>query len=171
VNNGARSASVPPQQAPTSNPSRLAPASNTTAPGIGTGLPPLGTSLSANSRRPISVPPLSEIPGVTNGVIGGRSPGSVPGSDGRQFASRLPVVAEPAPTTARPGQPVAAVGTSANGRPAGSAMPPPMMGAGAGGGGSSTRRTKYWTPTSEAFDVDLPPHVDGVIGAEPEDAR
>jgi hypothetical protein len=45
------------------------------------------------------------------------------------------------------------------------------MGAGAGGGGSSTRRTKYWTPTSEAFDVDLPPHVDGVIGAEPEDAR
>jgi hypothetical protein len=106
-----------------------------------------------------------------NGVIGARTPESIPGSDGRKFASKLPVVAEPGPTTARPGQPVAPVGTPANGRPAGSMMPPPMMGAGAGGGGSSTRRTKYWTPTSEAFEVDLPPHVDGVIGAEPEDAR
>ena len=107
---------------------------------------------------------------TNNGVIGARTPESIPGSDGRKFASKLPVLAEPAPAPARPGQPVSPAGAAASGRPAGSMMPPPMMGAGAGGG-SSTRRTKYWTPTSEAFDVDLPPHVDGVIGAEPEDAR
>ena len=171
VNNGSRAASVPPQQTPTTTPSRFAPLPSTTTPGIPTGLPPLGTALPPSSPRPVSVPPSPAIPGVTNnGVIGARTPESIPGSDGRKFASKLPVVAEPAPAPARPGQPVSPAGAAASGRPAGSMMPPPMMGAGAGGG-SSTRRTKYWTPTSEAFDVDLPPHVDGVIGAEPEDAR
>jgi uncharacterized protein YukE len=171
VGNSARSAAVPPQQAPAANPSRLGPAPNATGPGIQAGMPPLSTSLSPNGRRsapPVAVPP---IPGVTdNGVIGGRTPESNPGSDGRKFASKLPMVAEPAPVSARPGQPTPTA-AAANGRPGGSAMPPPMMGGMGGGGGSSTRRTKYWTPTPEAFDVDLPPHVDGVIGAEPEDAR
>ncbi|MGI5126485.1 hypothetical protein ACQEVB_06670 [Pseudonocardia sp. CA-107938] len=170
--NGARSA-VPP---PTSTGAPAGPARVTPSPIAPLG--PLGPSPTPNGRRsaPLTVPPPSGIPGltngstsnVTNGVIGGRAPAAGPVPDGRQFGSKLPVVAEPAPAPARPGQPVAP--TTAAGRAAGSGMPPPMMGMGAGGGGSSTRRTKFWTPTSEAFDVALPPHVDGVIGAEAEDA-
>lgn len=102
-------------------------------------------------------------PAGGSGVIGGgRSPSMfAPGgiSEGRQFSSRLPAVAEPVV----PGGPAGGSGRST------STMYPPMMGMGAGGGGTSTRRTKYWPPSSAAFDVELPPHVDGVIGAEPED--
>ncbi|MDN5860689.1 MAG: hypothetical protein L0H84_18965 [Pseudonocardia sp.] len=117
----------------------------------------------------------TEVPGRhSTGVIGGgRSPSLfAPGApgDGRQFASRLPVIAEPEPApplrSAPPG--------TATGQPptrSGTSMYPPMMGGAGAGAGSTTRATKYWTPTSEAFDVELPPHVDGVIGADPEDPR
>lgn len=113
----------------------------------------------------LSSRPGSPVPGLGNsGVIGGgRSPSVfAPGgpSEGRQFSSRLPVIAEPMV----PG------GGGAAGRSS-STMYPPMMGMGAGGSSSSTRRTKYWVPSSEAFDVELPPHVDGVIRPDPEDPR
>ncbi|WP_232661381.1 hypothetical protein [Pseudonocardia sp. TRM90224] len=41
----------------------------------------------------------------------------------------------------------------------------PFMGtAGAGGGDQPTeRKTRYWIPSTEAFDVPLPPHTEGVI--------
>jgi hypothetical protein len=48
---------------------------------------------------------------------------------------------------------------------------PPFFGTGAAAGtGPTERRTRYWIPSSEPFEVDVP-HTPPVIGAEPEAKR
>lgn len=115
---------------------------------------------------PALPPPAAAPPGVTDGLIGARRNPSVFAPDGRRFAGKLPAVPEPPTPAGRPGSPVAASPSGAPARPGTTAIPP-IMGGGAAGA-ATTHRTKYWTPSSAPFDVELPPHVDGVIGADPD---
>ncbi|MEJ3655705.1 hypothetical protein WEH80_22300 [Actinomycetes bacterium KLBMP 9759] len=94
----------------------------------------------------------SPVPGWRN-PVSGNAPSRTAGHD---FGTKLSSGNEP--HGQRPGTPGAP-----GARPLGHGIP--FMGtAGAGGGDQPTeRRTRYWIPSTEAFDVPLPPHTEGVI--------
>lgn len=84
-------------------------------------------------------------------------------SSGPGFGSRL---GSGSPDAAGQRGVTSAINPTGSGRPgaAGTGLFPMMGGMGSGAGaGSGEHKTKYWIPSSEAFDVPLPPHTEPVI--------
>jgi hypothetical protein len=155
-------ASRDPAVAPNRQPGRLPePVIRTTAPS-GPGLAPDRASGPGGGPRPAPGPGIT--PYRPQGDLGQtRQPATGPFSNrvnGGEFASRLPGVT---PEQATPGR-SAATSTGSPRAVPGQGMPfLGGLGAGSGGAGPTEHRRKYLIPSSEAFDVELPPHTDPVI--------
>lgn len=103
---------------------------------------------------------------------GGRT-GGWGGMPGPEFGGRFASGASESGANPRtPGTPAAVGPAPGTGRAAvaGGHAPMPFLGGmGAGtGSGRTEHKTKYWIPSSEAFDVPLPPHAPAVIEGEDE---
>lgn len=123
---------------------------------IGRGFPSVAGDRSGVSREPGRSP-------LPNGPGRGVSTGDGPGG-------RLATGATTGATVREPGQ--SGAGTSGAGGPNRGSVPgssmPYMGGMTSGAANQEEHRTKYWIPSSEAFDVDLPPHTVPILEGGPE---
>jgi hypothetical protein len=122
--------------------------------GIGRG------GVGTNGATGLSGGPGRPLPAGGSGVGLGRG-----GTNGGEFAGRLPGGSEQS-GAARPG---AGAGDAPPGSPRANGVSsgghaPFLGGMGAGAGaGPTEHKVRYWIPSTEAFDVDLPPHTEAVI--------
>jgi hypothetical protein len=96
----------------------------------------------------------------SRGPAGGYARGGSPG----EFAGRLPGGAEQAGTAPRPGATTGGTGAAPGRGPGPGGHMPFLGGTGAGSGaGPAEHSTRYRVPSTEAFDIELPPHTEPVI--------